>query len=237
MLPTADFGRWWAAFLFGLMLLLLLLLLIAAWLLRILVPVAPAINLSVSQTLVAAEAVGVPDSLPALKASLDDARSAERTLRAELASRQDDFRKQVEQCKPAGPALPAERWSKGDLGTLKGCWVLGRDVPMTRTFDDGRKERVTMKAGRICFDNQGGGLHEQVTVGPTGRWTCRAPVKAKFWRNGTLVANQPDVLCEGEPPTKWMATQLTCHRVNDQMAMCAAVDKNGRGQVEFRREP
>jgi len=235
MLPTADFGRWWAAFLFGLMLLLLLL--IVAWLLRMLVPVAPAINLTASLTPAPAVTAGAPDPFSALKASLDDARSAERMLRVELTSRQDDLRKQLENCKPAGPALPAERWSKGDLGTLKGCWVLGHDVPMTRTFDDGRKERVTMKAGRICFDDQGGGLHEQVTVGLTGRWTCRAPVKAKFWRNGTLVANQPDVLCEGEPPTKWMATQLTCHRVNDQMAMCAAVDKNGRGQVEFRRDP
>ena len=47
MLPTADFGRWWAALLFGLMLALLLL--IAAWLLRVFVPVAPTINLSAVQ--------------------------------------------------------------------------------------------------------------------------------------------------------------------------------------------
>ena len=236
MLPIADFGRWLAALLFGLMLALLLL--IAAWLLRAFEPVAPSINLSAVQMPAAfAATVGAADPVPALKASLDDAREAETKLRAELASRQDDLRKQLEQCKPAEPPLPAERWSKGDLATLKGCWVLGRDVPMLHTFADGRKERVTVKAGRICFDNQGGGVHEQVMIGPTGRWDCKAPVTAKFWNNGTLVAKQPTVMCQGEPPTRWMATQLTCHRVSDEMALCATVDKNGRGQVEFRREP
>jgi hypothetical protein len=235
MLPIADFGRWWAAFLFGLMLLLLLL--IAAWLLRIFVPVAPTINLSAAQVPAASAAVGGPDPVPALKASLDDARNVERRLKAELASRQDDLRKRLEQCKPVEPALPAERWSKGDLGTLKGCWVLGRDVPMVHTFADGSREEVTIKAGRICFDDQGGGLHEQVTVGPTARWNCKAPMTAKFWSNGTLVANQPAVVCEGEPPMRWAATQLTCRRATDELALCQAVDRTGRVQLELRREP
>src|SRR5689334_22648961 len=155
MLLIADSERWSAALLFGLMLLLLLL--IAAWLLRAFVPVAPTIKLSVVQTLAPTSAVEVPDPMPALEASLGDARNVEKRLKSELASRQDDLRKRLEQCNPPGPPLPAERWSKGDLGTLKGCWVLGRDVPMLHTFADGRKEQVTIKAGRICFDNQGGG--------------------------------------------------------------------------------
>ena len=175
--------------------------------------------------------------MPALRTSLGDARADERKLKAELAARQDELRKRTEQCKPAEPPLPAERWSKGDLATLKGCWVLGRDVPMTHSFADGRRERVTIKAGRICFDDHGGGLHEQVTIGPTAKWDCKAPMTAKFWSNGTLVTNQPDVICEGEPPVRWAATQLTCQRVNDEMALCQAVDKSGRTQVEFRREP
>jgi hypothetical protein len=236
MLPIADFGRWLAALLFGLMLALLLL--IAAWLLRVFVPVTPTINLSAVQMPAAfAATVGAPDPVPALKASLDESREAEKKLRVELASRQDDLRKQLEQCRPAEPPLPAERWSKGDLTTLKGCWVLGRDVPMLHTFVDGRKEQVTVKAGRICFDDQGGGMHEQVMVGPTARWDCKAPMTAKFWSNGTLVAKQPAVVCEGDPPTKWAATQLTCRRVSDELALCEAVDRSGRGQVEFRREP
>lgn len=235
MPPIADLGRWWAALLFGLMLVLLLL--IAAWLLRAVVPVPPTVTLSATGTPAAGRAEWIIDPLPALRTSLDHVRADERKLEAELAARQDDLRKQTEQCKSAQPSLPAERWSKGDLATLKGCWVLGRDVPMTHSFADGRRERVTIKAGRICFDDHGGGLHEQVTIGPTAKWDCKAPMTAKFWSNGTLVTNQPDVICEGEPPVRWAATQLTCQRVNDELALCQAVDKSGRTQVEFRREP
>jgi hypothetical protein len=90
---------------------------------------------------------------------------------------------------------------------------------------------------RICFDDQGSGLHEQITVGPTARWDCKAPMIAKFWSNGTLVASQADVLCDGAPPLRWTATRLTCRRVNDDTAPCQAVDKTGRTQVEFRRAP
>ena len=235
MPPIADLGRWWAALLFRLMLALLLM--IAAWLLRAVVPVPPTVTLSAAETPAAGRAEWMVDPLPALRTSLDHVRADERKLEAELAARQDDLRKQTEQCKPAQPSLPAERWSKGDLATLKGCWVLGRDVPMTHSFADGRRERVTIKAGRICFDDHGGGLHEQVTIGPTAKWDCKAPMTAKFWSNGTLVTNQPDVICEGEPPVRWAATQLTCQRLNDEMALCQAVDKSGRTQVEFRREP
>jgi hypothetical protein len=235
MPPIVDLGRWWAALLFGLMLVLLLM--IAAWLLRAVVPVAPTVTLSATETPAAGRAEWIIDPLPALRTSLDRVRADERKLEAELAARQDDLRKQTEQCKSAQPSLPAERWSKGDLATLKGCWVLGRDVPMTHSFADGRRERVTIKAGRICFDDHGGGLHEQVTIGPTAKWDCKAPMTAKFWSNGTLVTNQPDVICEGEPPVRWAATQLTCQRVNDELALCQAVDKSGRTQVEFRREP
>jgi hypothetical protein len=235
MPPIADLGRWWAALLFGLMLVLLLM--IAAWLLRAVVPVPPTVTLSATETPAAGRAEWIIDPLPALRTSLDHVRADERKLEAELAARQDDLRKQTEQCKSAQPSLPAERWSKGDLATLKGCWVLGRDVPMTHSFADGRRERVTIKAGRICFDDHGGGLHEQVTIGPTAKWDCKAPITAKFWSNGTLVTNQPDVICEGEPPVRWAATQLTCQRVNDELALCQAVDKSGRTQVEFRREP
>ena len=46
---------------------------------------------------------------------------------------------------------------------------------------------------------------------------------AKFWSNGTLVASQPGVLCEGAP-LRWTATRLTFRRVNDDRALCQAVD-------------
>jgi hypothetical protein len=239
MPSVADLGRWWAALLLGLMLVLLLL--IAAWVLRAFAPVAPAVIVSALETPVPVaarpDAARPLDPTPALKASLSDAQAAEKRLRAELTAREADLRKEMEQCRPAEPGLPAERWSRGDITALKGCWVLGRDVPMLHTFADGRKERVTIKAGRICFDDQGGGLHEQVTIGPTARWDCKAPMTAKFWSNGTLVANQPDVFCEGEPVVRWAATRLTCRRMDDNIALCQATDRSGHTQVELRREP
>jgi hypothetical protein len=235
MASVAEHGRWWAAFLFGL--LLLFLLLIAAWFLRIFAPVATALTLSTVLTPDHSVAASAPDRAPAIKASLDAARNEGRKLEADLVGLQEDLRRKLEECRPGGPSLPAKRWSKGDLGTLNGCWVLGRDVPMLHTLADGSREQVTIKAGRLCFDDQGGGLHEQVTIGPSSRWDCKAPMTAKFWANGTLVAKQPAVLCQGEPVMKWAATQLTCHRVNDDLALCSAVDKSGRTQFEFRREP
>jgi hypothetical protein len=157
MPPVADHGRWWAALLFGLMLMLMLmlmlLLLIASWLLRAVVPVVPAVTLTATETPAPSAAAGQADPpvdrMPALRSSLGDGRADERTLKAEPAASQEDLRNQMEHCKPAQPPLPAERWSKGDLGTLKGRWVLGRDVSMTHSFADGRRERVTIKAGRI----------------------------------------------------------------------------------------
>src|SRR5438067_2073373 len=53
------------------------------------------------------------DPVPALRASLDDARNVEQKLQAELASRRDDLRKRQEHCKLTEPPLPAERWSRG----------------------------------------------------------------------------------------------------------------------------
>src|SRR5262245_28347882 len=145
MFPIADAERWWAALLFGLMLLLLLL--IGAWQLRIFMPVAASINFATRQMPAPPAPVGVPDPTPALRASLEEARNVERNLKAELASRRGDLEKRIEQCSPVESPLPAERWSRGDLGTLKGCWLLGRDVPMLHSLPDGRKEQVTIKAG------------------------------------------------------------------------------------------
>src|SRR5438067_2073370 len=76
MLPIADVGRWWAAFLFGLMLLLLLL--IMAWLLRVFVPVVPTAPLS---------AVQVPAPSPPVGAPIRCRRSGHRSTTRETSSK------------------------------------------------------------------------------------------------------------------------------------------------------
>jgi hypothetical protein len=236
---------WLGALLLGLELALLLL--IASWMLRSCAPIDPAVSLSAEEGPGARAPPITPvptgDSSAGLKVSLDREKADETMLKTELAALQDDFHRKIDQCRPAAspapsePALPAARWSKGDLTVLKGCWVLGRDVSMVHTFADGRKEAILAKAGRICFGDDGNGMHEQNTVGPSGEWHCRAPISARFWANGTLTTKQPRVLCEGSPPVQWAATTLSCHRESDSLAVCVATDRSGRTRVEFRREP
>src|SRR5947209_337556 len=84
MPPIADHRQWWAALLFGLMLLLLLL--IASWLLRTIVPVAPAGTLALVQMPALPAPPDPPDPTPGLRASLDDAQTDEKKLNSALAA-------------------------------------------------------------------------------------------------------------------------------------------------------
>ena len=230
-----GWAHWWGALLLGLQLLLVLM--IASWFLRTCAPVEASVSVSAQQATALPRASGPPDPTAALKVSLDQALADEKRLKAEFAELDVAFRTKAETCAQPATPLPAAGWEGGDLRVLKGCWLLGRDVRMAHTFADGRKEPIVAKAGRICFGDDGVGLHEQTTVGAGGEWHCKAPITAKFWSNGTLVTSQPDVLCDGSPPAKWVATRLACQRVSDVLAICQATDKSGRTQVEFRREP
>jgi len=214
--------------------------LIASWLLRAFAPGDPSLSMSAAES----GTLERPASAsPNLAAVLKDELAIQDGLKAELASLQEELGKKLDQCKPtAVPAkpesdLPAERWSRGDLTVLKGCWMLGKDVKMLHTSADGQKERVLVKAGRICFGDDGTGMHEQDSFGQNAEWHCRAPITARFWANGTLTTRQPAVLCEGPPPVLWAATTLACHRESDVKAMCTETDKSGRTRVEFRRAP
>ncbi len=102
----ARFGwsRWLGALLFGL--LLLLLLLIASWLLRACSPVDPSTNIATLETPAPPAPPPPPDPTPVLKASLNDAQSDEKRLRAELAALETDIKHKVEQCKPIAPPKP-----------------------------------------------------------------------------------------------------------------------------------
>lgn len=236
--PAArGWAPWCGALLLGVMLLLLVL--VASWVLRACAPVDALTSYSTIETPAPSRASAPPadDPAPALRVSLDRVRSAGQGLRVELAALTGDLQKKVEQCAPAGVDFPAERWIKGDLSVLKGCWQLGRDTSMSHRFADGRTEKVVTKAGRLCFDDNGTGLHERITIGPGERWDCKAPITAKFWNNGTFVANQPDVMCEGSPPVQWAAMRLACRRVSDTMAICHTTDHSGHTEVEFRRAP
>lgn len=97
-------SRWLGALLFGL--LLLLALLIASWLLRACAPVDPATNIATLETPAPPAPPPPPDPTPVLKASLDDAHTAEKNLKAQLAALEADLKHKVEQCKPVAPPKP-----------------------------------------------------------------------------------------------------------------------------------
>ena len=89
MLPIADSGRWWAAFLFGVMLALLVL--IAAWLLRL---IEPAFTGALVRA--AGGAVGIAaDGSPILKLSVREFEIA-RMISDDLSDKEIAHRLQVE---------------------------------------------------------------------------------------------------------------------------------------------
>ena len=133
------------------------------------------------------------------------------------------------------PDLPEDRWRKGDLGMLKGCWRLGRDANTNLRMPNGRIVSGYDRAGRICFGDNGQGTREKSSEFPgVPPIRCRAPIIAVFRGDGTLSTTQPQVDCE---PRGYFWTDrpnyLTCRRVSDSVALCR---DNLGGEHEFRRE-
>jgi hypothetical protein len=242
--------RWLAAFLSGV--LLLLTLLIIAWFLRACAPVEPTANLSALETPAPPAPPPPPDPTPTLKASLEEAQSDEKTLKAELAALVADIKSKLAQCKvveaprPAPPPppppppqpkpipLPADRWAQKDLGMLQGCWVLGHDTQGNIGVGN-RSELCAVKAGRICFGANGSGERQTMAICPgAGTVRCSAPVSARFGNDNTLGTSQPAVRCQpasvgwNGPPNS-----MTCRRLSDTLAICR---DRLNFEHEFRRE-
>jgi hypothetical protein len=246
--------HWLAALLMGLVFILALL--IASWFLRACAPVEPTANVSTLETPAPPAPPPPPDPTPALKASLDEVEGDGRKLHAELAALETEIKAKLAQCKPveppkpvpppkpveppkppvaaAPPPLPADRWEKRDLGMLQGCWRLGRDTEANIALGN-RTERCAVRAGRICFGNNGGGERQTTASCPsTGVVSCSAPITARFGNDNTLGTTQPQVPCRPSSAS-WNGppNSLTCRRVSDTLALCR--DKLNF-EYEFRRE-
>lgn len=244
-----GWSPWLAALLVGL--LVLLALLIASWFLRACAPLDPSMNLTTLETPAPPAPPPPSDPTAALKASLDEAFSDERKLKAELAALDADLKNKVAQCKPVEPPkpppplpppvakappppLPADRWAQKDLTMLQGCWRLGHDT-QGNIGVSGRTEMCAVKAGRICFQGNGRGERETTAVCPrTGTIRCSAPITARFDNDSSLGTTQPPVGCN-PTGTSWNGppNSLTCRRVNDALAICR---DRLNFEHEFRRE-
>lgn len=250
--------RWLGAALLGL--LLVLALLAASWLLRQCAPVEP----EVAVTRLPPEPVPPPpppppDPTPEKRATLASLQDHEKALQGEIVGLERSLADRLAQCKPPEPPkvavapppppppkpvkppeppkpvdLPEDRWKRGDVSLLEGCWTLGRDSFTTMSTVRGTV-RGTNKAGRMCFDKAGNGTREaraefqgQPTV------TCRAPIRVRFEGDGSMHTTQPQVTCNPRTVT-WHSepNYLTCRRVSDTVALCR--DRQGY-EHEFRRE-
>ncbi len=202
-----------------------------------------------------------PDPTIGLQRDLDGARDDEGKLKATLASLRDELNKRYQACRPPEPPpkppeppkpppvverkpppppakppdLPEDRWKRGDLALLQGCWRLGRDAQTNLRQPNGQVVRGYDRAGRICFGANGQGTREKSSEFPgLPPIRCRAPVRASFQGDGTLRTTQPRVTCE---PSQFFWTDqpnyLTCRRVSDTVALCR---DNLGAEHEFRRE-
>jgi hypothetical protein len=235
--------QWLAALLFGL--LFVLLVLVISWMLRTCAPVDSALNIAAFESPAAPAPAPPPDTTAALRASLDQLTLEGKMLAVELAELQAELKSKLTEClqvePPKQPSFPADRWARKDISILEGCWLLGRPVAAVRG-DLGspvREDNCTRTAGRICFGNNGIGQHEATTTCPiAGRFCCSAPIRAKFEENGTIHTTQPRVRCS-DALTYWLPYEHTCHRVNDNLAVCRSSSFPGfpSRELEFRRAP
>jgi hypothetical protein len=219
-----------------------------SWLLRTITPIEPSMNVAMLEAPLPTSLPPPLDPMPTLKASLLDVQADTERLRAQLAALSDDLKHKAEECKPAEPprpppSLPADRWSSKDLSVLQGCWYLGREAPAVRG-DIGApdRENCITKVGRICFDASGRGRHEQTISCPrAGTIFCSAPAVGQFGVDGILRTTQPAVSCQSGTPTRWLSGTLSCHRVDDDHAICRTGGQPELGlpaqDLEFRRAP
>ncbi|HEX2888680.1 hypothetical protein [Vineibacter terrae] len=245
-------------------LLAILILLAASWLLRHWLPVPPDLRVTELPPESPPPAPPPPpDPTIALQRDLDGAREDDGKRGATLAALRDEFSKRYQLCRPPEPPpkppeppkpppvverkpppppppakppdIPEDRWKKGDLALLKGCWRLGRDAQTNLRLPNGQVVQGYDRAGRICFGANGEGTREKSSEFP-GQPTirCQAPVTAAFQGDGTLRTTQPRVTCQ---PSQFFWTDrpnyLTCRRVSDSVALCR---DNLGAEHEFRRE-
>lgn len=146
-------------------------------------------------------------------------------LADKLAQLQGQFAQQRAQC-PSD--LPADKWDKGDLPMLKGCWHLVTDLTLYRL---GTGELHPVATWVICFDETGTGTQTATFKDSTG---CTGPVHASFSANHQLIIAAQN--CKGSGGI--VPILAKCARVSDGQAKCVLENKgygNGTAEGTFQR--
>ena len=229
---------------------LLLLLIGAAWLLRSLLPVEPALDIATREGPDAPPPIAAPDRLPLLKASLSGEQTRSKALKAELAMAEAELKKRIASCKPPeaskpppqvaiappppappkvtpppAPQPPPRNPNDNRLRLPSGPTNNYAFMEGCWRTDPFRHEAVQMQPGisSYCFDASGNGRLEW----RRGRTACRTNAQARF-SGAVLALRDTDSTCNDG--SRWFADQLVCHRGADNVAQCSGNSRDAFGR-------
>ncbi|WP_187830451.1 hypothetical protein [Siccirubricoccus phaeus] len=118
---------------------------------------------------------------------------------------------------PRRQELPQERWDRGDLAMLEGCWRNSADMT---TIDPSTGQRNPLRAWRLCFDRDGNGRQELIWA--DGQ-RCEGPLRASFEGRRMHIAEPQR--CQGG---RGLYTgRQDCVRINDNEAECTRTELDG----------
>ncbi len=237
---------------------LLLLLLGAAWLLRDLLPVDPALSLVTREGPPApAAAPAPPDPLPALKAAFAAEQSRERVLKVEMGLVEAELRKRIAECRPAEPpkppqvavappspqpppqpppqarptppaAQPAPRRPGDDRLRLPAPTNDYSFMAGCWRTDPFRHETTQLQPGVSSYCFDANGNGQ--LEWRRGRTACRTRAQARF-EGAVLRVRDSDASCNDG--SRWYADQLVCRRGADDVAQCSGSSRGAFGPVTW----
>jgi hypothetical protein len=222
---------------------LLALLLESVWLLRDVLPVAPALAIATREApdaLPPAAAAPV-DRKPILKASLSQEDARAKALQIELATVEGELKKRIGDCKPPSPppapkppaqaavAPPPPKATPQPRPPSDNRLRLPSGPTRDFSFLEGcwrsdpfRHEITQFQPGvsSYCFDSNGYGQLEW----RRGRVACRTAAQAQF-DGSTLTLHDRDTTCNDG--SHWFADRLVCRRGADNVAQCGGYSRGG----------
>ncbi|MCO6417501.1 hypothetical protein JYK14_15220, partial [Siccirubricoccus sp. KC 17139] len=164
------------------------------------------------------------DALEAELARLEEERGRRRLacpLPVEQPPPPEPPQRQAEAPRPPEPPrrqeLPQERWDRGDLSMLEGCW---RNTAEMTTVDPTTGQRNPLRSWRMCFDRNGHGRQELIWA--DGQ-RCAGPLQASFEGRRMVIAEP--ARCTGN---RGLYTgRQDCVRINDNEAECTRTELDG----------
>ena len=130
---------------------------------------------------------------------------------------------------PPRADLPADRWNRGDVAVLEGCWNLASTY-RTRDVRTGRVNQV--RSWRVCFDRSGQGT--QTLTFDNGA-VCEGPARGSFEARTLVVDDVSDLHCSDQ---SYIYRRISrCERANDTRAECETIQpgQDTRSRVIFQR--